>query len=160
MASVDIKDVFKELERLLTVETQGACDAARRAAAEVFQRAAKQAAPVGTGNKPGHQPGQLKKSVKIIEGRPDAYGERRMYVGPVRKTGYYGRFIEHGHLTTGPHRKKIRPYVPGRVSRQREVIQRDVPARPWFEPAVKRVEIEARMAAEETFYRVMKLKGA
>ena len=65
MARIDIADAFKELEMLLTVETPKACDAARKAAAEVYKRAASQAAPVG-------KTGKLRKSVKIIEGRPDA----------------------------------------------------------------------------------------
>ena len=150
MANIGLENVFTKLGNLIKTATPDAIEAAKKAAADVYVRAAKAAAPVDTG--------QLSESVKIIKGRPDAFGERRMYVGPEKKTGWYGRFVESGHMTAG--RRRVNRSGRGKAHSQSGVIaQRKVPARPWFKPAVKSAEQEAIRAATEAFNRVMKQKG-
>ena len=99
MARTDVEDAFASIKKLLTTATPKAVEAARKAAADVYIRAAKQAAP-------GHT-GQLKQSIKLVEGKPagkplmtDLKGQdRRYYVGPEKKKKGvdYGYFVEKGH---------------------------------------------------------------
>ena len=150
MARTDVEDAFAKLGHLLKTATPKAITAARKAAADVYVRAATHAAPV--------QSGQLKKSIKVIKGRADAYGEYRLYVGPEKKTGYYGRFVEKGHKTAGRHRVKRKGSKTAH-NQDGVITQKQVAARPWFEPAIKSVEKQAQDAAETAFCRIMKQKG-
>jgi len=101
MARTDIEDAFGgQLKNLLTTASKKAVDAAIRSAADVYVRAAKQAAPKG-------QTGQLAQSIKLIKGKSKNLVvsaqtvmelDSRYFVGPERKkTVDYGYFVEHGH---------------------------------------------------------------
>ena len=158
MARTDIEDAFSSLRHLIKTATPGAVKAAQKAAGDVYVRAAKQAVPVKSG--------RLKQSIKIIQGRPDHYGNRHLYVSPDKKTGYYGYFLEKAH------RAHLRAFN-GRVHSKRLARKGNkvthsqsgesepthiIPARPWLEPAIKGIEAEAQRAAEEAFCLVISSK--
>ena len=160
MAKNSLEYAFELLRNQIKNGAPVAIAAAQKAAIDVHVRAAKQAAPVKTG--------QLKESIKLMEGRPDGQGQRRMYIGPEKKKGYYGYFVEKGHRS---HIRRINGKIYSkRIARKSTNVTHsqsgestpthDIPARPWFEPAMKRVENQAVWAAEEAFYRIMNQKGS
>jgi len=89
MARTDIEYAFEQIRDMLKNGSKEAINAATKAAADVYIRAAKQAAPKKTG-----QPAQ---SIGLIEGRPKSGHAKTLYVGPEKKKGYYGFFREKGH---------------------------------------------------------------
>lgn len=142
-------DAFMALRDLLASMPREAIPAAEEAAAQVLVDAARAAAPV--------QSGQLRRSIGIIRGRdrntlvsPIGDSARRVFIGPEKRKGYYGFFLEKGHKTAGPHR--VKRGTGGIAHSQSGVAtQRMVPARPWFEPAIKSAEQSALTAAERAF---------
>ena len=142
-------DEFDALIRLLRATSAEAVPAAENAAAIVYRDAAVHAAA-------GHsKSGQLASSIKIIEGRPQKgvlAGEirNRLFVGPDKKKGFYGYFLEKGWTATGPKRR-------GRKATMTTHSQRGVAgghkvhARPWFEPSQRAADSRAEQAAEAAF---------
>lgn len=92
-------DPFQALQKLLSSTMREAVPAAEDAAARKYRSAAAAAAPVASG--------QLRGSIKIVEakdktrlyvGKGDGAGilRRRLFVGPEKKKGFYGYFVERG----------------------------------------------------------------
>jgi HK97 gp10 family phage protein len=137
MAQTDIEDAFSGLAVLLGKAGVEAGVEAVHAAAQVYVQAIKAAAPVRLGT--------LRESIGIVPTK-----DGRLLVGPQKKTGYYGYFLEHGHRTAGP--RRVKRSVGGRAHGQRGVVtQRTVPPQPWFEPAAQSVAAEAKQAAVAAF---------
>jgi hypothetical protein len=144
------QEAFEALRDMLAATSTEAIPAAEDAAAKVYLQAARAAAPVDSG--------QLRASIKIIESKNKAAltvesgggTRRRLFVGPEKKKGYYGFFLEKGHKTAGPHRVKRR--ASGNTHSQSGVsAQRMIPAKPWFEPAIQGADSAATSAAESAF---------
>lgn len=193
MAQIEI-EAFQSLIKVLEKTSTEAIPAASMAAAEVYKQAARAAAPVETSGNPfgkyrnvtPKHPGQLRESVKIIKGKElkkyfASAGEplRRTFVGPERKKGYYGYFVEHGwKAPRGPREKHYKMTgasarnwqdkgYPGKpiLTRRRTRLARyegghsqygigqwnQIGAREWFEPAIQSADSQAVSAAEAAF---------
>lgn len=172
------QDAFNALRDLLAQTSKEAIPAAEDAASVVFRNAARSAAPVKSG--------QLRSSIKVIEGKDKdgvsfeigASRRRRLFVGPEKKKGYYGFFVEKGHKS--PKGKAETFYQKhgalGRASRdqgqpgwafksrrlareagrathsQQGLTQSTkIDAQPWFQDAVTAAEPRALQAAENAF---------
>lgn len=146
-------DEFDALIKLLRATSAEAAPAAENAAAAVYRDAAIAAAP--------RRSGQLAASIKIIEGRPlkSLMGEtrQRLFVGPEKKKGYYGYFIEKGYTATG---RATRAKTGRRSARNATATThgqkgisggRHIPGRPWFAPAIAGADSRAVNAAETAF---------
>jgi len=87
-----VAEEFDALIKLMRATSEEAVPFAENAAAKVYKDAAIAAAPRRTG--------QLAASIKIIEGRRlrTLTGEtrRRLFVGPEKRKGYYGYWLEKG----------------------------------------------------------------
>lgn len=164
-------DAFQALRDLLAETAIEAIPAAEVAAARVFRDAARAAAPVQTvvNSRVGvmYDSGQLKRSINIIEGKDRSQlfvtpemgpspRRRRLFVGPEKKKGYYGFFLEKGHKTAGSKRVK-RKSTSTTHSQAGVETSRTVPARPWFGPAIKGAESAALAAAERAFERYLRM---
>jgi hypothetical protein len=94
-----LKQNVANLQKMIADE---ALVAAQDAAAQVIKEAVEEAAPRRTG--------QLASSVKIFKviNRKALMGSNRMgtLVGPDKKKGFYGYFVDKGWLAGGPHRRK------------------------------------------------------
>lgn len=140
-------DEFDALIRLLRATSAEAVPVAENAAAVVYRDAAIAAAP--------RKSGQLAASIKVIEGRPlkgTLTGEtrKRLFVGPEKRKGYYGYFVEKGHRSAGP--KRIGRTAKGNTHSQRGVeSKKQIPARPWFEASQRSADSRAVQAAESAF---------
>lgn len=127
-------DAFKEVSKFLAGVSREAVPAGEDAAAKVFLAAAQAAAPKKSGG--------LQRSIKIVKGKSkrlfstgnDLGEQARKFVGPEKKKGYYGFFVEKGHKA--------------RSGKSSDLLRKTVAARPWFEPAMKAVEDQALSAAE------------
>ena len=159
MARTDLEEAFIELGKLLKVSMPEAVIGAQKAVAEVYVQAAKQAAPVKTG--------QLRDSIKVVEGRPRSDGTQPVYIGPEKKKGYYGYFREKGHRS---HIRRINGKIHSkRIARNGNKTTHsqsgefapthEQPPKPWFKPAMKSVEKEAEQVLEKEFFRIMNQKG-
>jgi hypothetical protein len=144
------QEAFGNLRDLLVDTAKEAVPAAEDAAAQVFLQAIRSAAPSKTG--------QLRASIKIIESKDksalsvEAGGtaRRRLFVGPEKKTGYYGYFVERGHKTAGS--KRISRTGRGASHSQKGVAATgNVEAHPWFVDAVNAAEPRALAAARAAF---------
>jgi hypothetical protein len=136
---------FEGLVKLLRGASGEGLQAAQNAAAEVYRAAIAQAAPRRTGALAG--------SVGIYRSvnRKQLTGDNleRLLVGPGKKTGYYGFFIEKGWIATGRARRERSGA--GRTHGQKGVTGgRKIPGRPWFEAAVGAADDAAEKAAEAT----------
>lgn len=158
-------DAFDALADLLKNGVPEAVIAAEDAAAKIYQQAIRSAAPQKTG--------QLKSSAKIFESKDrkvlSGENRKRVLVGPEKKRGFYGYFLEHGwKAPRGPRvtyttirgdrwNPKGTTYTTGRLRRTtggaassqmgREEFKQ-IPARPWFDSAVKGADSAAETAAE------------
>lgn len=159
MAGIEA-DEFTALIRLLRGASEEAGVAAENAAAIVLQRAAQAAAPRRTG--------QLAASIKIIESkdrkalaiRAGASPRLRLFVGPEKKKGYYGYFVEKGHrspkgkaiMIAGKPSRRIKRSGSGLAHSQSGLTTfTDIPAHPWFRPAIEAAIPQAEQAAEAAF---------
>lgn len=156
-------DEFNALIKLMRDTSVFAADAATDAAAQVFKQAAIAAAP--------RKSGQLAKSIKIIKGRKTrsliGTGRERVFVGPEKRKGYYGYFLEKGYRLPAGSAQQFetrsgRRFTTRRIARtgrgaahsQRGLTSfKQIPPRPWFEPAVRSAEGSATSAAESAFDR-------
>src|SRR3990172_6169575 len=122
--------------QLLARRTAEAVRASEDAAAQVYQQAIKAAAPRKTG--------QLARSVEIFESvnRKALTGDarRRLLVGPSKRRGFYGYFIDRGWNATGRAKRRV-----GRTSGRRII------GTGWFTRAVAGADAQAVTAAEAAF---------
>ena len=110
MAEVEI-EAFNALRRLLAAVSTEAVAAADEAAAEVYLSAASAAAPVAehesgssaraAAGERGDRPGGPSKLLSSQQGNI----AHRIFVGPTKKKGFYGYFLERGWTATGPKRR-------------------------------------------------------
>lgn len=144
-------DEFEALIHLLRATSAEAVPAAENAAAVVYRDAARAAAP--------RRSGQLASSIAVIEGRPlrTLMGDtrRRLFVGPEKKKGYYGYFIEKGYTATGGRRRR-RPATETTHGQKGVTGGRKIVGRPWFDPAMRSADAAATEAAESAFDAKMK----
>ena len=156
MAKTEL-DAFGELMAILKAASTEGVDAAQEAAAQVFLKAAIAAAPVAISSETNRPSGQLKSSIAIVKGidklgiSSGIYGSTvRLLVGPTKKKGFYGYFVEHGHKTAGPHR--IKRAASGNTHSQSGTTSHSyVVAKPWFDNAIQDAENEAMSAAQKAF---------
>jgi hypothetical protein len=155
MAETEI-EAFNALKRLLEAASTEAAAEAMNAAASVYLEAARAAAPVGSGSL-SHLSGQLRESIKIIKSNKSKIMSsmqgnisQRVFVGPEKKKGFYGYFVEKGHKTAGRHRI-------GRGSTNKTHSQKgsaskgSVAARPWFERVIQAAESRAIEEGQRAF---------
>jgi hypothetical protein len=148
MAGVEIKG-FQELVRncnyLAKEVLEKALQAAEDAAAQVVRQAVESAAPRKTG--------QLAESVAVFEGidRTAIAGSprRRLLIGPGKKKGYYGFFLQKGWVWSKGRRKRAASGNTHSQSGPTEGIHR-IPPHPWF-PDQSVVEAKAYAAGEAAF---------
>jgi hypothetical protein len=154
MAGVEIKG-FEELVRncnYLSKEVlEKALKAAEDAAAEVVRQAVESAAPRKTG--------QLADSINVFEGidRTALSGSqrRRLLVGPAKKKGYYGFFLEKGWTWSKGRRRRVATGNTHSQSGPTEGSHRISP-HPWF-PDQSVVVAKAYAAGEAAFMAVIEV---
>lgn len=152
MAGVEIKG-FQELVRncnyLAKEVLEKALQAAEDAAAQVVRQAVESAAPRKTG--------QLAESIAVFEGidRTAIAGSprRRLLVGPGKKNGYYGFFLQKGWIWSKGRRKRAATGNTHSQSGPTEGSHR-IPPHPWF-PNPAEVEARAQSAGEAAFMAVI-----
>ena len=153
MAGVEIKG-FQELVRncnyLSKVVLEKALQAAEDAAAEAITQAVKSAAP--------RKSGQLVESIGVFEGidRTALTGSsrRRLLIGPGKKMGYYGFFLEKGWTwSKGRRSRKAAARNTHSQSGPTEGSHRISPHQ-WF-PDTAAVETRAYAAGEAAFMAVI-----
>ena len=156
MAESEI-EAFAALRNLLAAVSTEAVAAADQAAAEVYLRAAIAAAPVATRNDASHPPGQLRESIEIVGSDKtkllsSMQGDvtRRIFVGPTKKKGFYGYFVERGWTATGP-KRRARAATNTTHSQRGVSGGSKIEARPWFDPAIEGAESAAMEAAQNAF---------
>jgi hypothetical protein len=156
MAETEI-GAFNALIRLLEAASTEAAAAAIDAAANVYLEAARSAAPIGTSLKSSHPPGQLRESIRVIKSNKSSLFSslqgnvtQRVFVGPEKKTGYYGYFVEKGHKTAGRRRIARRATQTGH-SQRGSTKSNSIAARPWFERAIQSAESRAIEAGQNAF---------
>jgi len=152
MAGVEIKG-FEELVRncsyLSKTVLEKALQAAEDAAAAVVKQAVESAAPRKTG--------QLAESIAVFEGidRTALSGSqrRRLLIGPGKKKGYYGFFLEKGWTWSKGRKKRAASGNTHSQSGPTEGSHR-IPPHPWF-PDQSVVEAKAYAAGEAAFMAIV-----
>jgi hypothetical protein len=155
MAGVEIRG-FQELVRncnYLSKEVlERALQAAEDAAAQVVRQAVESAAPRKTG--------PLAESINVFEGidRKALSGSprRRLLVGPGKKKGFYGFFLQKGWIWSKGRRKRAATRNTHSQSGPTEGSHRIAP-HPWF-PDQAVVEAKAYAAGEAAFMAVIELE--
>jgi hypothetical protein len=152
MAGVEIRG-FQELVRncnhLSKVVLEKALQAAEDAAAEIITQAVKSAA--------ARKSGQLAESIDVFEGidRTALTGSprRRLLIGPGKKKGYYGFFLEKGWTWSKRRRRRA---AMGNTHSQSGPTGggHRIPPHPWF-PNQAEVEARAQSAGEAAFLAVI-----
>jgi len=156
MAESEI-EAFNALHRLLAATSSEAVTAADEAAAQVFLSSARGAAPVTGEQHPGHPPGQLRESVAIVRraktrmlSSMQGNVSQRIFVGPTKRQGYYGYFVEQGWTATGPKRRE-RPATNTTHAQHGVTGGHKIAGHPWFDPAIQAAQPTASQAAEAAF---------
>lgn len=152
MAGVEIKG-FQELVRncnyLSKVVLEKALQAAEDAAAQVVRQAVESPAPRKTG--------QLAESIDVFEGidRTALSGSprRRLLIGPGKKRGYYGFFLEKGWTWSKSWRRRA---ATGNTHSQSGPTEgsHHIPPHAWF-PDAAEIEGRAQAAGEAAFMAVI-----
>jgi hypothetical protein len=126
-----------------------ALQAAEDAAAQVVRQAVESAAPRNTG--------QLAESINVFEGidRKALSGSprRRLLVGPWKKKGFYGFFLQKGWIWSKGRRKRSATGNAHSQSGPTEGNHR-IPQHPWF-PNQSAIEAKAYAAGEAAFMTVI-----
>jgi hypothetical protein len=161
MAIIEAATEFEALRKLLEATSRETVAAAEDAAAAVYREAIAAAAPRKTG--------ELAGSVEVVESKNKTVltgdARRRVLVGPTKKKGFHGYFVEKGWKhPIGPRvtlaTRRGRAITTGRRARaahanthsQRGVSgYREIPGRPWFKAAVRNADARALAAAEQAF---------
>ena len=156
MAESEI-EAFNALHRLLAATSSEAVTAADEAAAQVFLSSAQGAAPVTEEPHPGHPPDQLRESVSIVRSNKtkmlssmQGNVSQRIFVGPTKRKGYYGYFVEQGWTATGPKRRE-RPAANTTHAQHGVTGGHKIAGHPWFDPAIQAAQPTASQAAEAAF---------
>jgi hypothetical protein len=152
MAGVELKG-FQELVRNCNYFSkevlEKALQAAEDAAAQVVKRAVKAAAPRRTG--------QLVDSIDIFESADrkalSGLPRRRLLIGPGKKKGFYGFFLQKGWIWSKGRRKRAASRNTHSQSGPTEGSHR-IPPHPWF-PNQSEVEAKAYAAGEAAFMAVI-----
>ncbi len=152
MAGVEIRG-FQELVRncnyLSKEVVEKVLQEAEDAAAQVVRQAVESAAPRKTG--------QLAENINVYEGidRKALSGSprRRLLIGPAKKKGFYGFFLEKGWIWSKGRRKSA---ASGNTNSQSGPTtgSHRVPPHPWF-PNSAEVEARAQAAGEAAFVAVL-----
>jgi hypothetical protein len=153
MAGVEIKG-FQELVRncnyLSKVVLETALQAAEDAAAETVTQAVKSAAP--------RKSGQLAESIDVFEGidRTALTGSsrRRLLIGPGKKMGYYGFFLEKGWTWSKGRRSREAAARNTHSQSGRSEGTHRIPPHQWFPDSAK-IEARAYAAGEAAFMAVI-----
>lgn len=155
MAGTEIKgfeDLKRNVDHIRKDILERALIAAENAAAEVIKRAVEAAAPRKTG--------QLARSVITYESidRKALSGSarKRLLIGPGKKKGFYGFFLEKGWRAGGP-RRLARKASGNTHSQSGSESFRNVPAPhpDWFSAAAKAAEAEAYEAGVKAFQDIL-----
>ena len=159
MAGIEIRG-FEELkrnaEKFGKAVAEEALLAAENAAAAAVKRAVEAAAPRKTGQLAGSVIVYESLDSKALTGSP----RRRLLVGPAKKKGYYGFFLEKGWISTGRARR-ARKATETTHSQRGISGGRAVPPNPWFSSAAVAVESEALKAGTAAFNAVIeKITGS
>jgi hypothetical protein len=155
------EELKRDVERFAKVVQEEALTAAEEAAANAVVKIIEAAAPRKTGDLAG--------SVKIVESldRQQMTGNprKRLLIGPTKKKGYYGFFLDKGwRHPIGPRARLMtrrgKVFLTGRLSRlasgnthsQRGVSgYRTIAPRHWFTNLASAMESAARSAGENVF---------
>jgi HK97 gp10 family phage protein len=124
---IDGVDALLKVMDGIEQDMESANGQATLAGARVIQKEAKARCPVGDEPKTGkypHQPGNLRRSIKIKLTKPQYPGQRLALIGPAvgkkeKFDGFYGKWVEEGHTkvhATGSHISKWRMYKGQNVS--------------------------------------------
>jgi len=152
MAGVEIKG-FQELVRNCNYLSKEVLDkalqAAEDAAAQVVKEAVESAAPRKTGQLAGSVKVFESTDRKILTGSP----RRRLLVGPDKKKGFYGFFLQKGWIWSKGRRKRAASGNTHSQSGPTEASHR-IPPHPWF-PNPAEVEARAQAAGEAAFMAVI-----
>jgi hypothetical protein len=164
MAGIEMKgfeDLKRDIERFSKVVQVEALTAAEEAAANAVVKIVEAAAPRKTGD--------LADSVKIVESRDrqqmTGNSRRRLLIGPTKRKGYYGFFLDKGwRHPVGPRARLAtrsgKVFLTGRLARpvsgnthsQRGVSgYRTVAPSYWFTKLAPAMESAARSAGEKAF---------
>jgi len=143
------EDLKRDIEHLSKVVQDEAIQAAEDAAAQVVKAAVEAAAP--------HKSGQLASSARIFESqdRKALTGQtrRRLLIGPEKKKGFYGFFLQKGWIRSKGRRKRAASRNTHSQSGPTEGRHR-IPPRPWF-PNPAEVEARVQVAGEAAFMAVI-----
>lgn len=149
MAGIEIRgfdELRRNTERLCRAIEDEAVRAAEDAAAAVIKAAVRASAPRRTG--------ALAASVAVFEGKDrralTGLTRRRLLVGPEKRKGYYGYFVEHGWLTAGS-RRRARAAQASTHGQKGAAAARRIPPKPWFARAAATVEVQAWEAGRRAF---------
>jgi hypothetical protein len=148
MAGIEMKgfeDLKRDVERFSKIVQEEALNAAEEAAANAVVRIVEAAAPRKTGDLAG--------SVQIVEShyRQQLTGNsrRRLLIGPTKKKGFYGFFLQKGWIWSKGRRKRT---ATGNTHSQSGPTEgsHSIPPHQWF-PDPAGVEAKARAAGEAAF---------
>ena len=160
MAGIKIEGldaILKQLRDIGATATMEALEAAENAAAQLVKERLRQAAPVGSTATRDKHPGQLRRSIRVVKYKDraqlhglvsmtiDRGATQKMVIGPERKTGYYGYFLEHGWRSPSFRRIKGSKYLTKMYPNQKRIHGGH---QGWFSRVVDTVE-ESAMAAGE-----------
>jgi hypothetical protein len=148
MAGIEMKgfeDLKRNVEQFSKVVQDEAIQAAEDAAAKVVKTEVEAAAPRDTG--------QLASSIQVFESRDrralTGQTRRRLLIGPEKKKGFYGFFLQKGWIWSRGRRKRAASGNTHSQSGPTEGSHR-IPPHPWF-PNPAEVETRAQVAGEAAF---------
>jgi hypothetical protein len=155
MAGIEMKgfeDLMRNVEQFSKIVQDEAIKAAEDAAAQVIKAAVETAAPRETG--------QLASSVRIFESQDrkvlSGQSRRRLLIGPDKRKGFYGFFLQKGWIWSKGRRKRSATSNTHSQSGPTEGSHR-IPPHPWF-PDPLQVEAQAFEAGQRAFEQVMQTK--
>jgi hypothetical protein len=155
MAGVEIKG-FQELvsncNYLSKDVLERALQAAEDAAAQVVRQAVELAAPRKTGQLAGSVNIFESTDRKVLTGSP----RRRLLIGPGKKQGFYGFFLQKGWIWSKGRRRRAASGITHGQSGPTEGNYR-IPPHPWF-PNPAEVEARAQAAGEAAFMAFIEAK--
>lgn len=136
------EELKRDIEQFSKVVQEEAIQAAENAAAQVVKEAAEAAAPRDTG--------QLASSIQVFESRDrkalTGQTRRRLLIGPEKRKGFYGFFLQKGWIWSKGRRKRM---ATGNTHSQSGPTtgSHRIPPHPWF-PNPAEVEVQAQLAGE------------
>jgi len=152
-----LEEILKQCQGFGSTAAIEALEAAENAAAKLIKERLQQAAPVGSPATKDKHPGQLRKSIRIVryKDRAQLHGlvsmtidrgaTQKLVIGPERKTGYYGFFLEHGWSSPSFRRIKGSKYLMKSYSNLKRISGGH---QGWFSRVADTVERSATAAGE------------